>query len=413
MAWLTDFGSSSMTNITARRFDLIKASPSMGAKAKVDSLRAAGKRIVDFTIGEPDFATPQHVVQAGIAALLHGQTKYTAAAGTPALRTAIAGKLKRENGLELSPAQIVVGCGAKHIIFNAFAASLEADDEVIIPAPYWVSYPDMVAINGGTPVIVQCDESIGFKLTPQLLEKAITPRARWLVLNSPNNPTGAVYTRAELEALCAVLKSHPRVWLLTDEIYEHFVYGKAEHVSALAVASYLADRTLVVNGVSKAYAMTGWRIGYGAGPSQLMQTLSLLMSQSTTCPSAISQSAAIAALEGPQEGVMDAAALYRIRRDLMLARLKDVPAIHCTVPDGAFYLFPSVAKLVGVKDHHGIEMKSDVDVVNFFLDAAGVASIDGSSYGMPGHVRFSFANSAEEIEEGCERIRAAVASLVS
>jgi aspartate aminotransferase len=413
MAWLTDSGSSPMTNIIARRFDQIKASPSMGAKAKVEALRTAGRRVVDFTIGEPDFPTPEHVVQAGIAALLQGETRYTAAAGTPALRTAIAGKLARENGLEFSASRIVVGCGAKHIIFNAFAASLEAGDEVIIPAPYWVSYPDMVAINGGTPVIVRCAESIGFKLTPELLEGAITPRTRWLVLNSPNNPTGAVYTRSELEALCAVLKSHPQVWLLTDEIYEHFVYGKTEHISALALAPYLADRTLVVNGVSKAYAMTGWRIGYGAGPLPLMQTLSLLMSQSTTCPSAISQSAAIAALEGPQEGVMDAAALYRIRRDLMLARLKDVPGIHCTVPDGAFYLFPSVAGLVGRNDHHGVAMKSDVDVVNFFLDAAGVASIDGSSYGMPGHVRFSFANSAEEIEEGCRRIRAAVASLVS
>lgn len=399
------------TSIVAQRFKLIKSSPSMAAKARVDVLRAAGQRVVDFTIGEPDFATPEHIVQAGIAALMRGDTKYTASSGTPALKSAIVGKLARENGLQFSPTQIVVGCGAKQIIFNAFAASLEAGDEVVIPAPYWVSYPDMVAINGGTPVLVQCPQSTGFKLTPELLEQSITSRTRWLVLNTPNNPTGAVYTGAELEALGAVLQSHPEVWLLTDEIYEHFVYGQARHVSPLKVAPYLAERTLIVNGVSKAYAMTGWRIGYGAGPVPLMQAISLLMSQSTTCPSAIGQCAAIAALQGPQQCVSDAVALFRTRRDLMAGRLQAIPGIGCTVPDGAFYLFPSVAGLLGLADHNGAVMKNDVDVATFLLEAAGVASIDGSSYGMPNHLRLSFATSAGEIEEGCERMLAAVTSL--
>lgn len=399
------------TSIIAKRFSTVKSSPSMAAKARVDALRAAGKRIVDFTLGEPDFATPDHIVQAGIAALLHGDTKYTASAGTLSLRSAIVEKLARENGLQFSAAQIVVGCGAKQIIFNAFSASLEAGDEVVVPAPYWVSYPDMVAINGGVPVVVQCPESSNFKLTPELLNQSITSRTRWVILNTPNNPTGAVYTRPELEALCEVIKAHPDVWLLTDEIYEHFVYGRTEHISPLKVAPSLAERALVVNGVSKAYAMTGWRIGYGAGPLPLMQTINLLMSQSTTCPSAIGQSAAIAALQGPQECVINAVALFSARRDLMVARLKEIPNISCATPDGAFYLFPSVAGLVGLDDHNGVAIKNDVDVAAFLLEAAGVASIDGSSYGMPNHLRFSFATSAEEIEEGCKRIRAAIASI--
>lgn len=398
-----------MTSFLADRLDAVKPSPSMAAKARVDALRAAGRSIIDFTIGEPDFPTPPHIIEGGVLALHGGHTRYTASSGTPALRQAIANKLLRENGLRYQTDEIVVGCGAKHIIYNAFAATLNAGDEVIVPAPYWVSYPDMVSLHGGTPVIVPCGADTGFKLTAAGLEQAIGPRTRWLILNTPNNPTGAVYTRAELEALCAVLRGHPQVWVLTDEIYEHFVYDGAKHLSPLDVALDLKVRTLLVNGLSKAYAFTGWRVGYGAGPAQLIKAINLLLSQSTTCASAMSQAAAVVALDGPQDCVAEAAALFASRRDRMVQLLAAIPGVSCTPPDGAFYVFANVTGLYGLRTVDGRVTASDVDVAQLFLEQAGVATIDGASYGCPGHLRMSFATSVAQIEAGCAAMAAAVA----
>lgn len=400
-----------MSGILARRMQGARPSPSMAAKMRVDALRAAGRHIVDFTIGEPDFPTPPHIVMEGITALVRGDTRYTASAGTPALRNAIAAKLARENGLNYTRDQIVVGCGAKHIIYNALAATLDAGDEVIVPAPYWVSYPDMVALQDATPVIVNCPAAQGFKLHPRDLEAAITPRTRWLVLNTPNNPTGAVYTRSELEAICAVLRRHPHVWLMTDEIYEHFVYGQATHVSPLSVAPDLASRALLVNGMSKAYAMTGWRVGYGAGPVELIKAMTVLLMQSTSCAAAMSQAAAVVALDGPQDCVEHAVRTFAHRRDHIVELLKLVRGLECAPPDGAFYVFPSVAGLVGARTRSGNVLANDVDVMMYFLDEAGVASIDGTSYGMPNHLRFSFATSLEQIEAGCAALARAVSAL--
>ncbi len=399
------------TTLLSRRLDAVKPSPSMAAKMRVDALRAAGRRIIDFTIGEPDFPTPPHIVEAGIDALNNGQTRYTPSAGIPALRRAIAAKLLRENGLQYGIDDIVVGCGAKHIIYNALAATLNDGDEVIIPAPFWVSYPDMVALQGGVPVVVPCPAAEGFKLTPQALARAITPRTRWLVLNSPNNPTGAVYTADELRALGAVLEQHPHVWLMTDEIYEHFVYGGARHASPIAVTPSLQSRALLVNGMSKAYAMTGWRLGYGAGPRALIKAIVLLLTQSTSCAVGVSQVAAAAALDGPQNCVAEAAALFQARCGRMVDLLNAIPGIDCPRPDGAFYVFPNVAGLIGKSTSSGKTLSTDLDVMMFLLDDAGVATIDGSSYGMPAHLRMSFATSVEEIEAGCAAIAQAVARL--
>uniref|UniRef100_UPI000D36CAFA pyridoxal phosphate-dependent aminotransferase n=1 Tax=unclassified Variovorax TaxID=663243 RepID=UPI000D36CAFA len=400
-----------MSILLAQRLGGVKPSPSMAAKTRVDAMRAAGRGIVDFTIGEPDFPTPRHIVDGGVAALLAGQTRYTASNGTPALRQAIARKLLRENALAYQPENIAVGNGAKHIIYNAFAATLNEGDEVVVPAPYWVSYPDMVALHGGVPVVVPSTAASGFKLDAQALAAAITPRTRWLVLNTPNNPTGAVYTRDELAALGEVLQRHPQVWLMTDEIYEHFVYGEARHLSPLNVVPALADRTLVINGVSKAYAMTGWRIGYGAGPLSLIKAITLLLSQSTSCPSAMSQAAAVVALDGPQQVVSEAAALFEQRRDRMVRMLQALPGFACAPPDGAFYVFPGVAGLIGRTTPAGAVLASDVDVVHYLLEHAGVAAIDGTSYGMPGHLRMSFATGVDVIEQGGQLLRAALADL--
>ena len=397
--------------LLASRLASVKPSPSMAAKALVDALRAAGRTVVDFTIGEPDFPTPPHIVAAGVQALTSGQTRYTGSAGIPALRQAIAAKLARENGLSSTPDQVVVGTGAKHVIYNALAATLDEDDELIVPAPYWVSYPDMVALHGGKPVIVTSDERTGFKLVPQALERAITPRTRWLVLNSPNNPTGAVYSADELKALGEVLLRHPHVWLMTDEIYEHFVFAGVRHASLVALVPELASRSLVVNGVSKAYAMTGWRIGYGAGPLPLVKAMTLLLTQSTSCAASMSQVAAIAALEGPQQCVSDGRRLFEQRRDRMVELLNRIPGIRCTPPDGAFYVFASVAGLLGATTPSGKTLSNDADVLMYFTDAAGVAAIDGTSYGLPGHVRLSFATSVEQIEAGCAALARAVDAL--
>jgi len=393
------------------RLAQVRPSPSVAAKARVDALRAAGRDIIDFTIGEPDFPTPDHIVQSGMRALSEGATRYTGSAGTPALKNAVRAKLQRENRLAYAADQVIVGTGAKQLIFNAFAATLNPGDEVVVPAPYWVSYPDMVLLNGGTPVIAPGTAEDGFKLTPAALRAALTPASRWLVLNTPNNPSGAIYTADELTALCAVLREHPRVWLMTDEIYEHFAYGDARHVSPLNVAPDLADRTLVVNGVSKAYAMTGWRVGYAAGPAGLVRAMTLLASQTTTCASAVGQAAAVTALEGPQDCVADARALFELRRDRIVEALNRIPGLQCRRPDGAFYVFPGVLGLVGKTTPDDRVLHGDPEVSAYLLDAVGVASVDGSSYGMPGYLRLSFATSLAEIDRGCQAIAEAVEAL--
>lgn len=401
----------SAPSIVARRLALVKPSASIAAKARADALRAAGKQIVDFSVGEPDFPTPAHIVAAGVAALTGGQTRYTASPGTLPLRQAIAKKLERENDLHYSPSEIVVGAGAKHIIFNAFEASLNEGDEVLVPAPYWVSYPDMALINGGTPRIIDCPASAGFKLTPEALEAAITPRTKWLVLNSPNNPTGAVYTQDELQRLGEVLLRHPQVWVMTDEIYEHFSYGDVRCHSIVATVPALRDRALVVNGVSKSYAMTGWRIGYGSGPEALIKAITLLIMQSTTCATAAAQAAATVALEGPQDCVAQASRLFERRRDRLYQQLGAIDGIACDLPPGAFYIFASVAGLIGRRTPAGLVLKTDRDVFDYLIDEAGVVTVDGTSYGLSPYLRFSFATSEDQIDRGCEAITRAVALL--
>lgn len=399
------------TAFLAERARAIKPSPSMAAKTRVDQLRAQGRDIVDFTVGEPDLPTPAHIVQAGIDALNSGDIRYTASAGAKPLLEAVRAKFQRENGLEYGLDQLIVGVGAKQLIFTALAATVQAGDEVIIPAPYWVSYPDMVLVNDGTPVVLACPESDGFKLTPQALEAAITPRTKWVLLNTPSNPTGAMYDAAELRALGEVLARHPHMWLMTDEIYEHLAYGDVRHASPAAVVPALADRTLTINGVSKAYAMTGWRLGYAGGPKALVKAMATLISQSTSCVSAISQQAARVALTADQQCVTDAAAVFHQRRDRIVALLNAVPGIRCPLPQGAFYVYPSVDGLLGKRTPAGHTLQSDLDVVMYLLDEAGVAVLDGAAYGLSPYLRLSFATSMENIEEGCRRIREACAAL--
>lgn len=395
----------------AERVATLKPSASIAAKKKVTDLQAAGRNIIDFTIGEPDLDTPAHIVEAAIAAMRRGDTHYTATPGTAALREAICGKLERENGLHYSPENVVVGCGAKQLIFEAFAATLSKGDEVIVPAPYWVSYPDIVSVNEGTPVIVECGENVAFKLTPAALDAAITPRTRWVILNSPNNPTGAVYSRDELKDLTAVLRRHPHVWLMTDEIYEHLVYDGQTAVNALQVAPDLADRTLIVNGLSKAYAMTGWRVGYAAGHKDLINAIAKLLGQSTTCPSSIGQAAAVAALTGDQSCIEQARARYETRRRRMIELLEGTPGLRIGKPDGAFYLYPSVAGLIGRTTSSGQVLKSDLHVALYLLDTANVAVLDGTSYGLSPYLRLCFATSMGAIELGCANIRKACEAL--
>lgn len=399
------------TAFLAERARAIKPSPSMAAKTRVDQLRAEGRDIIDFTVGEPDLPTPAHIVQAGIDALNSGDIRYTASAGAKPLLEAVRAKFQRENGLDYGLDELIVGVGAKQLIFTALAATVQAGDEVIIPAPYWVSYPDMVLVNDGTPVVLACPEADGFKLKPQALEHAITPRTKWVLLNTPSNPTGAMYSVEELRALGEVLARHPHVWLMTDEIYEHLAYGDARHASPAAVVPALAGRTLTINGVSKAYAMTGWRLGYAGGPKPLIKAMATLISQSTSCVSAISQSAARVALTADQRCVSDAATVFHARRDRIVALLNAVPGIRCPEPQGAFYVYPSVEGLLGKRTPAGRMLESDLDVVMYLLDEAGVAVLDGAAYGLSPYLRLSFATSMENIEEGCRRINSACAAL--
>jgi aspartate aminotransferase len=391
-------------SIIADRMAAIKPSPTIAVSNLARELQAAGRDVIGLGAGEPDFDTPDHVKAAAIAAIHAGQTKYTAVDGTPELKAAVVAKFARENGLEYRTEQISVGAGGKQIIYNALMATLDPGDEVVIPAPYWVSYPDMTLLAGGTPVAVRCPEQAGFKLQPEDLEAAITPRTKWLILNSPNNPTGAAYTAVELKGLTDVLLGHERVWLLSDDIYEHLVYDGFEFVTPAALEPRLKDRCLTMNGVAKAYAMTGWRIGYGGGPTELIRAMAKIQSQSTTNPCSISQAAAVEALNGPQDFIAPRAAIFKERRDLVVDLLNQAPGIRCHRPEGAFYVYPSCAGVIGRRTPDGTELADSESFARYLLEAEGVAVVHGAAFGLDPYLRISYATATELLEEACRRI---------
>ena len=401
-----------MTNFRlARRVTDIKVSPSTAAAQKARDLKAEGRDIVDLTVGEPDFDTPDSIKEVAIQAIRDGKTKYTPVHGTVELRNAIQHDYSTRLNITCGHDQICVGGGAKQILFLALMATVEAGDEVIVPAPYWVSYPDMVIANGGTPVIVSCDEASRFKLTPDTLEAAITPATRWLILNAPSNPTGVAYNADELHALGEVLLRHPHVFVLCDEIYDRITYTDFPVRSIVSVVPELAERALVVNGASKSYAMTGWRIGYGVGPKFLVAAINKLQSQSSSCPSSISQAAAAAALTGDQSSVAETVAVYSERCDRTWERLNAIDGLSCVKPDGAFYLYPNCSGVIGKITPDGTPIKNDLDFVIYLLESVGVASIHGAAYGMEPYFRISTATSIEALEDGCNRIEKACKAL--
>ncbi len=395
----------------ADRLSRIKPSPTNAAQGKFLEMKAAGKDVIGLAAGEPDFPTPDHIKEAAYKAIRENDTRYTAIAGTPALRQAIVDKFKRDHGLDYKVSQTVVTNGGKQVIFNAMLATLNAGDEVIVPAPYWVSYPEMVAVADGTPVIVACPESKGFKLQPEDLERAITPRTKWLILNSPSNPTGAAYSKAELRALCDVLLKHPHVWVLTDDMYEKLVYDDFVFTTPAQVEPGLFDRTLTMNGVSKAYCMTGWRIGYAAGPQALINAMITIQSQSTSNASSISQAASVAALNGPTDFIPRNNAIFRQRRDLIVSMLNQANGIKCPRPEGAFYVYPSCAGTIGKKTPDGKTIADDTDFVNYLLEAEGLSVVQGSAFGMGPAFRISYATATELVEEAGRRIQRACAAL--
>ena len=382
----------------------IKPSPTIAVTNLARELQAQGRDVIGLGAGEPDFDTPEHIKDAAIAAIRGGQTKYTAVDGTPALKQAIVAKFKRENGIDYRTDEVTVGTGGKQVLYNALMATLEAGDEVVIPAPYWVSYPDMALLAGGTPVFVSCPEQTGFKLRPEDLDEAITPRTKWVILNSPNNPTGAAYGEAELRQLTDVLLRHPHVWLMTDDMYEHLVYDGFRFTTPVQLAPALKDRTLTVNGVSKAYAMTGWRIGYGGGPKELIRAMGIIQSQSTSNPSSVSQAAAVAALTGDLGFLPERNAVYKERRDLVVDLLNQAPGIRCHRPEGAFYVYPSCAGAIGRKAPKGVTLATSADFAASLLDDEGVAVVHGTAFGLDPYFRISYATSTAQLEEACHRI---------
>ncbi len=395
----------------AQRVGRIKPSPTIGVTQRAAELQAAGFDVIGLGAGEPDFDTPEHIREAAKAAIDRGETRYTAVAGTPALRTAICAKFKRENELDYAPEQVTVGCGGKQSIYNALMATVEAGDEGIIPAPYWVSYPDIVLLAEGEPMIVPCPAARGFKLDPDDLDRAITRRTKWVILNSPSNPTGAAYTEYEMRQICEVLLQHPRVWVLTDDIYEHVVYDDFQFTTPAQLEPKLHERTLTLNGCSKAYCMTGWRVGYGAGPTPLIAAMNMIQSQSTTHTSSISQAAAVAALDGPQDFIAANNAVFKERRDLVVAMLNQAAGLECARPEGAFYVYPSCAGAIGRTTPGGKTIATDDDFVTWLLEAEGVACVQGSAFGLSPHFRISYATSTALLEEACRRIQRACAAL--
>lgn len=389
----------------------IKPSATIAATQKARDLKAQGVDVIGLGAGEPDFDTPDNIKAAAIEAIKRGETKYTAVGGIDELKQAIAAKFKRENGLDYKPAQCFVAPGGKPIIYNAMAATLNSGDEVIIPAPYWVSYPDIVSMLGGTPVFVEAGMETGFKLQPDVLEKAITPKTKWFFFNSPSNPTGAAYTAAELKKLTDVLLKYPHVWILTDDMYEHLSYDGFKFATPAQVEPKLLDRTLTMNGVSKAYAMTGWRIGYCAGPLDLIKAMTTIQSQSTSNPTSISQWAAVEALNGPQDFIPERAAVFKERRDLVVSMLNQAKGIKCPTPEGAFYVYPSCAGCIGKTTPKGKKIMSDQDFVEALLEEEGVATVHGEAFGLSPFFRISYATSTQALTAACERIQRFCASL--
>jgi aspartate aminotransferase len=389
----------------------VKPSATIAATQKARDLKAAGRDVVSLSTGEPDFDTPDNIKKAAIAAIERGETKYTPVAGIPPLREAIAQKFKRENGLDYKPSQTIVGTGGKHILFNALLATLNRGDEVIIPAPYWVSYPDMVLIAGGTPVFAETSMEHGFKLQAETLDKAITPKTKWLILNSPSNPSGAAYTWHELKALTDVLLCHPHVWVLTDDIYEHLTYGGFKFATVAQVEPELISRTLTMNGVSKAYAMTGWRIGYAAGPDQLIKAMDTLQGQQTSGACSIAQWASVEALTGPQDFIKERAKIFEMRRDLVVSMLNQAKYLSCPSPEGAFYVYPSCAAAIGKKTPDGKVITNDEAFATALLEAEGVAVVHGEAFGLGPNFRISYAASTEVLEDACAKIQRFCASL--
>jgi len=381
----------------------IKPSPTIAVSTKARELKAAGKDVIGLGAGEPDFDTPNNIKQAGIKAINDGDTKYTAVDGTPILKDAIIKKFKRENNLEYQVDQITVGAGGKHVIYNAMMATLNEGDEVIIPAPYWVSYPDMVLLAGGTPIILECNEKQGFKINPSELKKFINAKTKWIILNSPSNPTGACYSEDDIREIAKVLIKHPHVHILSDDIYEHVIYEGFKFFT-IAQIEELKERVLTMNGVSKAYSMTGWRIGYAAGPKEIIKAIAKIQSQSTTNPSSISQAAAVEALNGTQDFIKERATSFQERRDFVVKALNKIDGIECLNPEGAFYVFPSCKGLIGKKDSTGKELNNDTDFVQSLLESSGVAVVQGSAFGLEGFFRISYATSMENLKKALEKI---------
>ncbi len=399
-----------MTNIS-KALGRIQPSATLAMTAKVSELKAAGVDVIGLSAGEPDFDTPDFVKEAAIQAIRDGDTNYTVVDGTPALKAAIIGKFERDNGLTYAPNQITVNNGGKHTLFNALVATLDEGDEVIIPAPYWVSYPDIVNFAGGTPVIIEAGADQGYKITPAQLEAAISPKTRWLILNSPSNPTGAAYSAEELKALADVILPHQNMMVMTDDMYEHIWYADFAFATIAQVCPDLYDRTLTVNGVSKAYAMTGWRIGYAGGPAWLIKAMAKLQSQSTSNPSSISQAAAVAALNGPQDFLIERNAAFERRRDLVVSMLNDTPGLACPTPEGAFYVYPDASGVIGKTTPKGDVIKTDEDLIAYFLDEAQVAAVHGAAFGLSPAFRISYATSEEILTEACTRIQRACSAL--
>ena len=397
-------------SIISNNLKKIKPSPTIAVTQKARELKAAGKDVIGLGAGEPDFDTPQNIKEAAIKAIKDGDTKYTAVDGTPALKKAIVDKFKRENNLDYDLDQITVGAGGKHVIYNAMMATLNEGDEVIVPAPYWVSYPDMVLLAGGTPIILECNEKQGFKVSPSELEKVITPKTKWIILNSPSNPTGACYSESDIRELSKVLTKHPHVYILSDDIYEHVIYEGFKFFT-IAQINELKDRVLTMNGVSKAYSMTGWRIGYAAGPKEIVKAIAKIQSQSTTNPSSISQAAAVEALNGKQDFIKERAKSFQERRDFVVKALNEIDGIECLNPDGAFYVFPSCKGLIGKKDLNGNVLNNDSDFVKSLLENSGVAVVQGSAFGLEGFFRISYATSMENLKKALEKISSFCKSL--
>ena len=398
-------------SILSKTLDRVKPSPTIAVTTRAAELKAAGRDIIGLGAGEPDFDTPQNIKDAGVAAIAAGRTKYTAVDGIPELKKAICAKFARENGLSYSPAQVTVGTGGKQVLYNAFMATLNPGDEVIIPAPYWVSYPDMVYLAGGEPVFIAGQRATGYKITPAQLEAAITPRTKWFLFNSPSNPTGAGYTWDEIKALTDVLLRHPHVWVLTDDMYEHLVFDDFVFCTPAQVEPALYDRTLTVNGVSKAYAMTGWRIGYAAGPVPLIKAMAMIQSQSTSNPCSISQYAALEALNGTQDFLGPNTALFQRRRDMVVAMLNAAPGIDCPTPEGAFYVYPSIADCIGKTSAAGTVITNDEAFATALLDETGVAVVFGAAFGLSPNFRISYATSDAALQEACTRIQSFCAGL--